>query len=187
MWQSDVMSSFYMPYGNNGSRMAYLVGMIDDHSRRDMHSEFYFDATLPRLEDTLRKAVTKHGAPVSIYVDNGKIFVSEQFKLICARLGIRIKFATPFNAAGKGKIERYWQTVQTSFLPEVRKQPVKSLSELNELWDTFKEFNKDILISILDDLSLKASDFNRNFLYYIARIRSNYLEKLSKFKEVTNE
>jgi len=25
--------------------------------------------------------------------------------------------------------------------------------KLNELWDTFKEFNKDILSAILDDLS----------------------------------
>ena len=37
-----------------------------------------------RLEDTLRKAVIKHGAPASIYVDNGKIYISEQFKLLCA-------------------------------------------------------------------------------------------------------
>jgi predicted amino acid-binding ACT domain protein len=59
--------------------------------------------------------------------------------------------------------------------------------KLNELWDTFKEFNKDILVSILDDLSHKANDFNRNFLYYIAQIRSNYLEKLSKAKEVSHE
>ncbi len=59
--------------------------------------------------------------------------------------------------------------------------------KLNELWDTFKEFNKDILVSILDDLSHKASDFNRNFLYYIAQIRSKYLEKLSKAKETSND
>lgn len=59
--------------------------------------------------------------------------------------------------------------------------------KLNELWDTFKEFNKDILVSILDDLSHKANDFNRNFLYYIAQIRSNYLENLSKAKEVSHE
>jgi hypothetical protein len=59
--------------------------------------------------------------------------------------------------------------------------------KLNELWDTFKEFNKDILISILNDLSLKTNDFNRNFLYYIAQIRSLYLEKLSKFKEEDDE
>src|SRR5690554_2677129 len=399
MWQSDVMSAFYIPDGNNGKKMAYLIGILDDHSRRDMHSEFYLDSTLTRLEDTLRKAVTKFGASQSLYVDNGKIYISEQFKLICAKLGIKLKYATPKNAAGKGKIERFWKTVQESFLPEIKNQPVKSLSQLNdlyfawkkneydekvhssigitpkqrwedslkngaklkyfspveleeiflhaeertvtkhgvvslegntyeapaeligkkvvvrynpfhleylhiyymdkyfgtakiidlktqrhksigslpeesgydseisqlyfeniksnyqkyleqqldssidttcigdndpedvknsnhpsrppkekrisitrndfidivkdaigmsdltfqekgklnELWDTFKEFNKDMLISILDDLSRKTNDFNRNFLYYIAQIRSLYLEKLSKVKEENNE
>lgn len=143
MWQSDVMSAFYIPDGNNGSKLAYLIGMIDDHSRRDMHSEFYLDATLPRLENTLRKAVTKYGSPNSLYVDNGKIFVSEQFKLICARLGIRIRYATPFHAAGKGKIERYWQTVQGSFLPEIKRQKVKSLTELNDLYFAWKKTEYD--------------------------------------------
>lgn len=59
--------------------------------------------------------------------------------------------------------------------------------KLNELWETFKEFNKDILVSILNDLAQKANDFNRNFLYYIAQIRANYLERLSEMKEDTNE
>lgn len=54
--------------------------------------------------------------------------------------------------------------------------------KLNDLWDTFKEFNKDILVAILTDLSQKANDFNRNFLYYIAQIRENYLEKISKLE-----
>ena len=58
--------------------------------------------------------------------------------------------------------------------------------KLNELWDTIKEFNKDILISILSDLSQKTSDFNRNFLYYIAQIRNLYLKKLSNLKEEAN-
>ena len=103
MWQSDVMSALYIPDGKNGNKLAYLIGIIDDYSRRDMHSEFYLDSTLPKLEDTIRKAVTKYGAPDSCYVDYGKIFISEQFKLICARLGIRLRFATPKNCAGKGK------------------------------------------------------------------------------------
>lgn len=143
MWQSDVMSAFYIPDGNNGSKLAYLIGMIDDHSRRDMHSEFYLDSNLPRLEDTLRKAVIKFGAPDSLYVDNGKIFISEQFKLICARLGIRIRYATPYNAAGKGKIEAYWEYVQKSFLPEVKRQKVKSLAELNDLYFAWKKAEYD--------------------------------------------
>lgn len=143
MWQSDVMSAFYIPDGNNGNRLCYLIGIIDDHSRRDMHSEFYLDSTLPRLEDTLRKAVVKYGAPSSIYVDNGKIYISEQFKLICARLGIRVRYATAYNAAGKGKIEKYWQYVQSSFIPEIKKNKVKSLSELNDLYFAWKKAEYD--------------------------------------------
>ena len=143
MWQSDVMSAFYIPDGNNGNKLAYLIGIIDDFSRKDIHSEFYLDSTLPRLEDTLRKAVIKHGAPASIYVDNGKIYISEQFKLICAKLGIKVRFATPRNAAGKGKIERFWKTVQDDFIPEIKKQPVKSLSELNDLYFAWKKTEYD--------------------------------------------
>lgn len=134
MWQSDVMSAFYIPDGNNGNKMAYLIGIIDDFSRRIIHSEFYLDSTLPRLEDTLRKAVTKHGASDSLYVDNGKVFVSSQFKLICAKLGIRLKYATPYNCSGKGKIERFWKTVQDSFITEVKNHRIKSISELNDLY-----------------------------------------------------
>lgn len=143
MWQCDVMSAFYIPDGNNGSKLAYLIGMIDDHSRRDMHSEFYLDSTLPRLENTLRKAVVKFGAPDSLYVDNGKIFISQQFKLMCARLGIRIRYATPYNAAGKGKIEKYWDYVQKSFLSEIKNQKVKSLTELNDLYFAWKKVEYD--------------------------------------------
>jgi putative transposase len=143
MWQSDVMSSIYIPDGNNSKKLAYLIGIIDDHSRRIMHSEFYFDATLPRLEDTLKKAVIKHSAPSRLYVDNGKIFIAEQFKLICARLGIRISYATPYNCAGKGKIERYWETVQNSFISELKINNVKSLSELNDLYFAWKKTEYD--------------------------------------------
>lgn len=143
MWQSDIMSAFYIPDGSGEKKLAYLIGIIDDHSRRDMHSEFYFDSTLTRLEDTLRKSVIKFGAPSSLYIDNGKVYISEQFKLICARLGIRLKYSTPYHPCGKGKIERFWNTVQDSFLPEVKNQHVKSLSELNDLYFAWKKVEYD--------------------------------------------
>lgn len=143
MWQSDVMSAFYIPDGSGGKKMAYLIGIIDDHSRRIVHSEFYLDSTLPRLEDTLRKAVVKLGVPSSLYVDNGKIFVAGQFKLICARLGIRLIHSRPYMPAGKGKIEKFWDYVQNSFLTEIKNQPVNSLSELNDLYFAWKKVEYD--------------------------------------------
>ena len=134
-WQGDIMSAFHLPYGQNGEmRMVYLIGFIDDCSRRDMHMEFYFDSTLPRVEDVLRKAITKFGLPSEIYLDNAKVYISEQFKLICARLGIRLRFCKPYQPAGKGKIEVFWKYVQSSFVTEIKNQKVKSLSELNDLF-----------------------------------------------------
>ena len=59
---------------------------------------------------------------------------------------------------------------------------IKTLSyaekgKLYELWQTFKEFNKDLLINIVDDIKEKTPDFNDNFLYYLAQIKNIYLEK----------
>ena len=133
--------------------LPYLVGFIDDCSRRCVHAEFYFDATLPRVEDVLKKAVTKFGVSQSIYLDNGKVYVSEQFKLLCARLGIRLRYSTPFQPSGKGKIERFWQFVQTSFLPEVKKHKVASLGELNDLFFAWlkTEYTDRPHASLVDD------------------------------------
>ena len=49
--------------------------------------------------------------------------------------------------------------------------------KLYQLWQTFKEFNRDLLISIVDDIKDKTPDFNDNFLYYLAQIKDIYLEK----------
>jgi len=139
MWQSDVMEVFYLPDKNGESRMVFLIGFIDDHSRKILHCQFYFDATLTRLEDCLQKAVIKFGAPSTLYVDNGKIYISGQFKIICAKLGITLKYATAYHPAGKGKIEIFWKFVQSSFIPEIRKNKVSNIIELN---DTFQAWLK---------------------------------------------
>jgi hypothetical protein len=66
MWQSDVMSAFYLPDSNGKKKMVYLIAFLDDFSRYITHGQFYFDATLTRLEDCLKKAVIKFGAPNSL-------------------------------------------------------------------------------------------------------------------------
>jgi len=137
MWQSDVMSAFYLPDENGKQKICYLIGFIDDHSRRVTHAQFYFDATLNRLEDSLKKAVIKFGAPNTIYVDNGKIYISSDFKLICARLGIIVKYSKAYHPEGKGKIEKFWQFVQSSFISEIKHNKVSSIIELNDLFSAW--------------------------------------------------
>lgn len=137
MWQSDVMSAFYLPDENGKQRICYLIGFIDDHSRKILHAQFYFDSTLSRLEDCLKKAVIKFGAPDTLYLDNGKIYISNDFKLICARLGIVVKYGKAYHPQGRGKIEKFWQYVQNSFLTEIRNNKVGSIVELNDLFSAW--------------------------------------------------
>ena len=149
-WQSDVMQGFYIPDVDGTNRIVYLIGFIDDHSRRILHCQFYFDATLTRLEDCLKKAITKHGVPESFYIDNGKIYIANDFKLICAKLGIKLRYSTPYQPSGKGKIEVFWKYVETSFMPEIRKHKLSNIIELNDIFQGWllEEYHNKIHASL---------------------------------------
>jgi putative transposase len=103
LWQSDLKYGPYLPDPKHpGHKMrTYLVAMIDDATRLVTHAEFYHNQRLPVLEDTLRKAITRCGLPDSIYVDQGKIFVSQWLKLACAKLRIRHLSTQPYSPEAK--------------------------------------------------------------------------------------
>lgn len=163
MWQSDVMEAFYVPNSNGENKLVYLIGFIDDHSRKILHCQFYFDATLTRLEDCFKKAIMKFGVPNSLYIDNGKVYISENFKLICAKLGIKLRYSTPYHPQGKGKIERFWKTVQDSFVSEVKHQKVLNIIELNDLFQGWlKSEYHDNLHSSIGKTPIKAWDDSIN-------------------------
>jgi len=135
LWQSDVKYGVYLPDPNNPKKKyrTYLLVIIDDATRFVVHAEFYADQKLPILEHGLRKAILRHGAPKSIYVDNGKIYTSTWLQLACANLNIRHLKARPYNAEAKGKVERFNRTVE-NFLAELSLQKAQTLEELNRLF-----------------------------------------------------
>lgn len=135
MWISDVTDGIYINLDEKTRKKCYLIGFIDDCSRRIMHAQFYLDSTLPKLEDCLKKAITKNGIPDKIFVDNGNIYIAKQFKLICAKLDMRLIYSTIFYPQGKGKCEKYWDTVQKSFYTEVLSAgSVNDIEHLNDLF-----------------------------------------------------
>jgi len=133
LWMSDVMDGIPLPDPADSRRrkMAYLFSFIDDASRLVTHAEFYFDEKLPRLENTLKKAIAKRGIPKKLYLDNGKIFHAAQFELIAAELGIQLIFTEAYRPEGHGKIERYHGTIRSDFLEEARAKGPQTLDELN--------------------------------------------------------
>lgn len=135
LWQADLKYGPYLsdPTQPNRKMRTYLVAIIDDATRMVVQAEFYDNQKLPVLEDTFRKAVTKCGLPDNLYVDNGKIFVSQWLRLACAKLRIRHINTKAYSPEAKGKIERWNRTVE-EFLQEARLEKPQTLEQLNDLF-----------------------------------------------------
>ena len=134
LWQGDAMHGPRLPDPANPDqqRQAFLFAFLDDYSRLVPHAQFYWNEQLPRLEDCFKRAILRYGRPLAIYVDQGKVYSSRQLDTVCASLGIQRILGTPYYPEGRGKIERFFQFVQSDFLPELPHSSVTTLLQLNE-------------------------------------------------------
>lgn len=105
-----------------------LTAIIDDYSRAIMG--YYLDLSPPsaqRTAITLRQAIWKKdsedwlvcGIPERLYTDRGADFKSARIEQIAAELGIRLSKTKPRKPRGKGKIERFFETVNQTLMSEL--------------------------------------------------------------------
>jgi putative transposase len=137
LWQADAMAGPWLPdpHAPGKKRRTHLFCFIDDHSRLVPYAEFFFDEAMPRMERVLKVAILRRGLPWAIYVDNGQVYSATQFGVACATLGIQRIKAAPYAPEGKGKQERFFETLRAQFLPEVEVSNISTLTDLNEsLW-----------------------------------------------------
>jgi transposase InsO family protein len=135
LWQADVKYGPYLPDPDDPRKMrrTYLLAFIDDATRLVPYAAFFFAQRAFQLELAFKWAVLRYGLPDKLYVDNGKIFVADHFKLACARLNVRHAHTAPYRPEAKGKIERFMGRVD-EFVTEMTRVPACSLDVLN---DTF--------------------------------------------------
>ncbi|MCW3491713.1 helix-turn-helix domain-containing protein, partial [Dethiobacter alkaliphilus] len=139
LWQGDMS---YGPYLSiDGKKVqTYLFAFIDDCSRVVPFAQFFLSEKTESLSTVFKEALLRRGLPKIVYVDNGKIFRSDVFQVACATLGIVLTHTQPYDAASKGKIERFFGTVKKRFLPTLRVEPASSLEELNRrFWRWLEE------------------------------------------------
>jgi hypothetical protein len=121
-------------------RQVYLFAWIDDYSRL-VYAQFYWKEQLPALEDSLKKWIILHGCPLNVYCDNGAVYSSHHLQNICATLGIQLLHSRPYKPQGKGKCEKFFQFVESSFKSEVelliREGKVTNLTELNNIFSVW--------------------------------------------------
>lgn len=137
LWMADVMDGPSLKSQAKGAAVrTWLIATIDDHSRLSPHAQFYPNQKITALLDCLRQGFERRGLPEALYTDQGKIFTGSQLKVVCANLGIRLLHARPYAAWSKGKIERFFRTLQESFLAQLAFEPATDLGQLNlRLWD----------------------------------------------------
>jgi len=102
-----------------GGRKTFVQGIIDDHSRLLVDYQCTYRDDAARFMTLFRHAITTHGIPSTLYVDNGAAFIDEALLRTCARLGIRVTHSAPGEPEGRGKVERMFRTVREQFLVEV--------------------------------------------------------------------
>jgi transposase InsO family protein len=133
LWMTDGMWGPSVPVveGQKPVR-AHLLALIDDCSRLCPHAQYYPAEKIECFLDLFKHALRSRGLPEKLYTDNGALFTSEHLRTVCANFGIRLIHAKPYAAWSKGKIERFFLTVQSDFEQRLVFEPVKTLGELNE-------------------------------------------------------
>jgi len=151
-FQADFAMEIWVGDALHGPRIngkkTYLFAFLDDYSRYPVAARWAHGEDTCRLAIALKPALLAWGVPNSIYVDNGAAFKDHQLGRACARLGIRLIHSRPGRPQGRGKIERFFNTVTSQFLTEIADPgagpdapgtEVGSLDRLNDLFRAWLE------------------------------------------------
>ncbi len=125
VWQTDHCLLDINLQHNNQVIRPWLTVIIDVYSRAI--AGYYLALEPPssiRVGITLRQAIcrkqepnwTIFGIPETFYTDNGSDFKSEHIETVCANLKIRAVFSIPGRPRGRGKIERFFLTLNQRVL-----------------------------------------------------------------------
>ena len=134
LWMSDVMHG---PTVGDGTRRrkSYLISFLDDATRVSPFSAFAVAENTVAFLPVFKQALIRRGVPQRLYVDNGANYRSQQLALICAKLGIALIHARPYQPAGKGKIERFFRTVRGQLISSLTPNDCASIDAINRrLW-----------------------------------------------------
>ena len=128
LWHGDVCHIWVRSLAGV-PRKLYVHGLLDDHSRFVPALEARETEKEVDMLSVLCATLLRIPTPDVLYLDNGSCYRGETLALACARLGIRLVHAQPYDPQARGKMERFWRTLRqrcTDHLP-----PGASLHDVN--------------------------------------------------------
>jgi putative transposase len=159
LWQADhTQLDLWAKRAGGKIGRPWVTIVIDDYSRAIAGFFVSFDS--PSAVQTalaLRQAIWRKaeprwivfGVPEILYTDNGSDFTSTHLEQVSADLKMRLIFSTPGHPRGRGRIERFFETVNQMFLctlpgyidgGTMRGEPTLTLTELDR---HFRDFLHD--------------------------------------------
>src|SRR5271156_553141 len=154
IWQADHAQLGILLIREDGqTSRPWLTIVIDDYSRAI--AGYYLGFGPPssmRTALALRQGIWRKGdphwhicgIPEVLYTDNGSDFTSKHIEQVAVDLKTRLVFSTPGKPQGRGRIERFFRTVNQMFLCELdgyikrkRQKPSLTLELFEELFRTF--------------------------------------------------
>lgn len=126
IWQADHAQLDIKLLREDGSTARpWLTIVIDDYSRAIAGYYLGFDPPSSiRTSLALRQAIWRKehphwqvcGIPSVLYTDNGTDFTSRHLQQVAADLKIRLVFSLPGRPRGRGRVERFFRTLNEMFL-----------------------------------------------------------------------
>ncbi len=158
--QGDARDGIWLEGKDGKIRKTYLFGWVDDYSRKILSAKYYYDEKLPRMEDSFKDMVLRHGIPEKIYLDNGSVYIARQFAVVLSDLKIKKIHHKPYQAFCKGKIEAIMKTIKRDFQEEAQKAGFQTLDELNSALHAWidMDYNKRYHSSTGEAPSLRFSE-----------------------------
>jgi len=136
LWQIDATEMLL----GDGTK-AYVINILDDHSRYLLASLAGEAATGELAWDAFESAVSRYGLPRQLLSDNGLIFtgrlhrVEVMFESSLKDLGVEMINSAPYHPQTLGKLERFHRT-QKEWLSD--EGPAEDIDDLQELLDGFR-------------------------------------------------
>ena len=132
LWQVDACHGpkLFDPASGRETRVK-IFGLLDDKSRLVTYLRASFHEREQDFLRTLFEAVRRRGAPRCLLLDNHGSFTGADVQVTCARLGIRLVHARPYDGASKGKIERFWRTLRAQVLDRLAPGAIETIEDLN--------------------------------------------------------
>ena len=129
LWHGDVCHGAMLVLGEQRTPVR-IHGMLDDASRYVVALEAHRTEREVDMLAVLVRALRRHGPPDGIYLDNGSTYRGDLLRICCARLGITLLHAKPYDPQARGKMERFWRTLREGCLDHLGS--LATLAEVNE-------------------------------------------------------